>query len=99
MEMTGALLMSAFVSAVICIPMLIVGSQHTDTSLQAIAPAYAWMTLTSIAGAWGILGVSKLWEGINGEQALRRFAMLVVGLLVGGASLNVGSFADILAAG
>ena len=51
MEFSGSLLMSAFVAAVICIPMLIVGSHGMARSLEAIAPTYAWMALTSIVQA------------------------------------------------
>ena len=89
MEFSGALLMAAFVSAVICIPMLIVGSHGLDRSLQSIGQTYAWMTLTSIIGSWGVLSTSKLWEGIEGDQAIRRFVMLVVGIVTGGAAFGL----------
>ena len=44
---------------------------------------------SSIGGAWGILIPAKFWEGQDGEPALRRFSMLVVGLVVGAAAFGV----------
>ena len=49
----------------------------------------AWFALTGTLGAWGILGLSKLWEGTRGEPILRRFAMLVVGLGLGASSFGL----------
>jgi hypothetical protein len=50
---------------------------------QASVEQFAWLSLVSIAGTWGVLIPSKAWEGKEGEPALRRFCMLVVGLAIG----------------
>jgi hypothetical protein len=42
--------------------------------------------LSSVAGAWTILGISKFWEGSTGDSVVRRFVMLAAGLVVGGAT-------------
>jgi len=80
-ELTGSLLMSALVTAVVCVFMLLLAQDPTD--FYVWVPLYAWLTLTGIAGAWGVLIASKLWEGNSGDQALRRFGMLVLGSLLG----------------
>ena len=41
------------------------------------------------AGAWAVLMPAKLWEGTRGEQALRRFALLVIGLVFGAAAFGL----------
>jgi hypothetical protein len=53
------------------------------------AEEVAWFALTGSLGAWGVLVLSKLWEGTRGEPALRRFAMLVVGLGLGAGSFGL----------
>jgi hypothetical protein len=44
---------------------------------------FAWMTLTSVLGAWAVLIPTSLWAGTPGDQTLRRVTMLVIGLVVG----------------
>ena len=81
-ELTGSFLMSALVAAVLGIVMMILGRQTIDSSVGTWS-FYAWMVLTSTAGAWIVLGLGKLWEGSEGDAVLRRFAMLIGGLVVG----------------
>ena len=82
-ELTGSMLMSVLVSVVMSILMLVVGSQNLDASFVGWGPMFAWLTITSVAGSWGILLLSKFWEGHTGDHALRRFCMLATGLFVG----------------
>jgi len=77
------MLMSTLVAAVLGVIMLLVGNQSLSTSVSSWGPVYAWVTLTTVVGAWSVLAVSKLWEGHKGDQSLRRFTMLVIGLGVG----------------
>jgi serine/threonine protein kinase len=86
MELTGSLILAAIACAVLSLVMTIFGSEGLGTSALAWGPLYAWMTLTSVAGTWGVLVSSKCWEGSAGEASLRRFTMLAIGLLVGGAA-------------
>ncbi len=44
----------------------------------------AWAVCVTILGTWAALIFGKLWESHPGEPILRRFSLLVVGLLVGG---------------
>jgi len=89
MELTGSMLMSALVIAVLGIVSLIVANQELSTDIVSWAPTYAWLTLTCVAGTWSILMVSKAWEGFKPDPALRRFSLLVVGLAVGAMSYGL----------
>ncbi len=82
-ELTGSMLMSAFVAAVLSVVMLVVGSQNLQASVNGWGPLYAWLALTSTVGAWTVLALAKLWEGTTGDQALRRFCLLAAGFGVG----------------
>jgi hypothetical protein len=79
-ELCGSLVVSALASLVMTLVMFLLRGE------QAAPEQFAWVALVSIAGAWGVLVPAKFWEGTDGEPALRRFAMLVVGLLVGAAA-------------
>ncbi len=82
-ELTGSMLMSVIVSVVMSILLLVIGSQNLQASFIGWGPMFAWLTITSVAGSWGILLLSKFWEGHTGDHALRRFCMLATGLFVG----------------
>ncbi|MCE9545361.1 MAG: hypothetical protein K8T25_07580 [Planctomycetia bacterium] len=82
-DLCGSLVLSAVVVLVTTIVMFLVRGE------SATPEQFAWLSLVSIAGAWGVLVPAKFWEGTRGEPALRRFTMLVVGLLVGAAAWGV----------
>ncbi len=84
-ELTGSLLMSALVAAVLGLLMMVLGKQSLDGSVSTWT-FYAWLVLTGTIGAWTVLGVGKLWEGSKGDPVLRRFVMLIGGLVVGAAA-------------
>ena len=44
---------------------------------------YAWLTVTGAVGSWLVLGLAKLWEGYDADDILRRFVMMVAGLILG----------------
>ncbi|MCA9213175.1 MAG: serine/threonine protein kinase [Planctomycetales bacterium] len=82
-DLTGSMLMAAAVVSVVCVLTMLIGIQNLDTAIYSWGPNYAWMTLSSVVAAWSILLLSKFWEKTSGDQALRRFLMLTVGLGVG----------------
>ena len=82
-ELTGSMLMAALVAAVVGLVMTVASSQNLDRTLTAWGPVYAWLVTTSVLGAWAILFLGKLWEGSTGDHALRRFCLMVAGMLVG----------------
>jgi hypothetical protein len=81
-ELMGSFLMSAIVSGVMCLVMMIVGGVNFASSIHAWS-FFTWLTICSIAGSWIVLALGKLWESSEGEQVRRRFGMLVAGLLFG----------------
>ncbi len=84
-ELTGALLMSAIVCSVLSLIILVAGGHNLDSSVHTWT-FYAWLTVTSISASWLLLGLTKFWEGTEGDEVLRRFVMMVSGLAIGAAA-------------
>lgn len=84
-ELTGSMLMAATVAAVVSVvAMLVTGQmQGPPDHLVDSFSRFAWITLTSAAGAWMVLAFGKFWEGGDGEPLPRRFVMLAAGLALG----------------
>jgi hypothetical protein len=76
-SLLGSLLASSAVAAVVALVMVLLRGQPPE------AEQYLWVALVGALGAWAVLIPAKIWEHETAEPALRRFAMLVVGLLVG----------------
>jgi len=81
-ELIGSLLTSAVAIAIMGLVWLMGDYDLTDP-LTAWASRYAWLTLSSIVGAWTVLVAQKYWEVHTPDPALRRLAMLAMGLGVG----------------
>ena len=81
-ELTGSFLMAAIVCAVLSLIILVAGGHNLDSSVQTWT-FYAWLTVTSVAASWLMLGLAKFWEGTEGDEVLRRFVMMVTGLAIG----------------
>ena len=88
-ELVGSMLMSGLVSAVLGVVMLLAGNQDLDNTVDSWGPVYGWVMLTTILGSWAVLIPSKLWEGNSPDPSLQRFAMLVIGLLLGAGSFGI----------
>ena len=97
-ELSGSMLKAAFVSLVLCFVMMLVVRGETLDEVFTWT-AYAWLSITSIAGAWAVLAISKLWESDEGESFGRRFVMLIAGLITGSAAFGAGQFLDVSVAG
>jgi hypothetical protein len=82
-DLAGSLLFSATASLAFAVVMVLLRGQAAQPE------QFAWLTLTSTLGAWAVLIPSKLWEGTQGEQALRRFTLLVIGLGFGAAAFGL----------
>lgn len=81
-EVTGSLLMSAIACAVLCL-IILVAVGHGITAGGQTWNLYAWLTMTSVIGSWSILGLGKFWELSEGDAILRRFVLMITGLVVG----------------
>ncbi len=79
-DLLGSMLMATLVAMTMCLVMVIVAAFRSEIPQPEQC---AWLLLVSIAGAWGVMIPSKLWEGTKGEAMLRRFVLLIVGLGVG----------------
>ncbi|MBI82863.1 MAG: serine/threonine protein kinase [Planctomycetaceae bacterium] len=95
-ELVGSLLMSALVMVVLGVVSLILGVVMGNYDLTGSVPiwasTYAWITCSSLIGAWTVLIAHKFWEGRKPDAALRRFAMLVMGLGVGAVSFGLSNW-------
>ena len=80
-ELFGSMLGGALVSITMCVVMVMLNSYRTGA---VPAPQlWAWLMLVSVAGTWAVMIPSKFWEGSRGDVLVRRFTLMVVGLLVG----------------
>ncbi|MCH7725723.1 MAG: serine/threonine-protein kinase [Planctomycetes bacterium] len=85
MELTGALLMSAAVSAVVCLVATLATGIANEESFGSVSSwsMFTWLTLTSVSGTWVVLVLGKLFESSKGVPLRRRLVSLASGLLVG----------------
>ncbi len=80
-DLAGAMILAAVVGTIMSIVAVLLRGETSVEQNQ-----FAWLTLTSVFGAWGVLIPSSLWAGTKGDQTLRRVTMLVIGLIVGSAA-------------
>ena len=79
-ELSGSMLASALICAILSLVMLIVTSEPLDRGGIATWNFYAWLALTTTAGSWIALAAGKFWEPRAGEEWKRRFIQLALGL-------------------
>ncbi|REK09883.1 MAG: serine/threonine protein kinase [Planctomycetota bacterium] len=80
-DLAGSMIMAAVIGTVMSLVAVLL---RGETSIEK--EQYAWLTITSVVGAWAVLIPAKFWEGTRGDQTLRRVTMLVIGLGVGAAA-------------
>jgi hypothetical protein len=80
-DLAGSMILAAVIGTIMSVVAVLL---RGDTNIES--EQYAWLTLTSVVGAWAVLIPAKLWEGTRGDQTLRRVSMLVIGLGVGAAA-------------
>jgi len=81
-ELSGSMLASAIVSAVLCLLMLVVNGENLQHGGIGTWTFYAWLTITTTVGSWLALLAGKFWEARSGEQMKRRFVQIVLGLVL-----------------
>jgi hypothetical protein len=87
-ELTGSLLLSALVVAVLtAVSSVIAADRFRNLNFAAYV---AWFAVTATLGTWALLATGKALEGRSGSSMLRRFAMLVMGVLLGLAAFALG---------
>ncbi len=88
-DLLGSMLGSVLVVGVTCLVLGLLQSFHAETMRPEQA---AWLLMVGLAGTWAVLVPAKFWEGTEGEPVLRRFTMMVLGLLVGLFAFHLGRF-------
>jgi hypothetical protein len=79
-DLLGSMLLSTLIVATMTVVMAFVFEFHGSDP----APSQlCWLFFVGVAGSWGVLVPSKIWEGSKGESMPRRFVMMVLGLAVG----------------
>jgi hypothetical protein len=78
-DLLGSLIMAAGVGFAMSVVVTVLRG-------EAQLEQFTWLTATSVFGSWAVLIPSKIWEGRKGEAILRRVALLMIGLVVGGAA-------------
>ena len=96
-ELTGSLLCSAGIAAVLSTVIMILAGDSMGGAVQTWAPQLTWVVLATVGGSWTILVLSKGWEGRSGDHVLRRIGMLAAGLLLGVAAyaVDAGLYVDV----
>ncbi len=89
-ELTGSMLLAAFVSAVLCLAFLLFEGKALDGSNTGWAK-FAWLASVSTLGSWLLLTLAKFWEADAGDHFRRRVVMLAAGLAIGTIACGIGS--------
>ena len=82
-ELVGSMLGGAVVAVTMCLVMALVGSLGSDEVYARHYSRLGWLILMSVIGTWTILIPTKAWEGSRGEPRLRRFVLMIFGLVLG----------------
>ena len=97
-ELVGSMLGGALVAVTMCLVMGLVVSLGSEAGFSVdYYSQYGWLILMSVIGTWTILIPTKAWEGSRGEPRLRRFVLMVFGLVLGlvAAAAAVGLIVDL----
>lgn len=79
-DLLGSLLAAAPVVLVLTVVMVLVNGYR---GLEPRLEQAAWLAVVGLAGTWAVLIPAKFWEGRPGDAMVRRFVLLVIGLVVG----------------
>jgi hypothetical protein len=88
-ELTGSMLLAAFMSAVLCLAFLLIQGTALDGSNTGWA-TFAWLTAVSTIGSWMLLTLAKFWEAGSGDHFRRRLVMLAAGIALGTVACGLG---------
>lgn len=82
-ELTGSMLLSTAVVAALGLVLSMIAGQMPKPE------QFIWIVAVSTLGSWLVLIAGKLWEGRPGEPVLRRFALLILGMVLGAAAWTI----------
>jgi hypothetical protein len=95
-ELLGSLLVAAAAGGLLSLVGLAIGPamdgiQPKTSDLESWA-MYAWLSISSVLGSWGVLVASKSWEHRLGDFWLRRLTLAGIGVAVGLVSFMLARF-------
>jgi eukaryotic-like serine/threonine-protein kinase len=97
-ELVGSMLAGAVIAILVCVLGFVLASLRSDAVVGPVDLArYGWVILASVIGTWAVLVPAKFWEGYKGDVKLRRFTMMLAGLVVGlfVAAISAGLLVDL----
>ena len=89
---------SYLVAAIVCIALNLLGLAITDSVFAASIDVWAlftWSTVMCVVASWVVISVGKHFETSSADWVLRRLAMMIAGILVGGFGLLLSSYFNI----
>jgi serine/threonine protein kinase len=89
MDLSGSLLVAAAAGGLLSLFGLAVGQGGFSAPELESSALYAWLAVTSVVAAWGLLISSKCWEHGMGDFWLRRITQAGIGVGVGIVSINL----------
>ena len=91
-ELVGSFLIAALACVVLNLLGMALGGGLVESNVETWS-RYVWLTLTSIAACWALLGGCKAWERREGDSVLRRITTIGIGISIGAiAYFSAGSF-------
>ncbi len=97
-ELIGSMLAGAVIAVLVCVLGFVLASLRSNAAVGPEDLArYGWVILASVVGTWAVLIPAKFWEGYKGDVKLRRFTMMLAGLVVGlfVAAISAGLLVDL----
>lgn len=90
-ELSGSMLAAAAISAVLTVATLVLTNVSFASEMAGLGAA-AWLWLVITLGSWAVLVAGKFMESSSGEPVRRRFALLVVGMLLAVVAFGLSQF-------
>ncbi len=94
MELLGSMLIAAAACVVFNLLGLAIGGSILVSTIESWA-MFAWMTITTVFGAWALLMAGKYWENYEGDNWLRRVALGAIGIATGTVAFSVAGMLNI----
>jgi serine/threonine protein kinase len=93
-ELLGSIMVAILACGVLSLLGLAIGGSVFQPT-RAVWQAYGWLTSTSAFACCLLLVISKFWEDRIGEAMMRRFTMIVAGVMIGAFSFLMANSFDI----
>ncbi|HTQ40263.1 MAG TPA: serine/threonine-protein kinase [Pirellulales bacterium] len=85
-QLLGSMLLAALACLVVGLVVMILRGETPDPV------QFMWLASSAVLGSWAVLVPAKFWEGRRGDPVLRRFVMLIIGLVYAVASFGLAAW-------